>query len=156
MALRAAHLDLARWNSKWREGQRESRKKRQEISAELAIVNKLLLSRQAKKAKKKRGKKARHEVVVAPSSSSGESTAQFGRHFVSPKSLLGDSPVFPTLLSIVLVTYFGIQGFESYVEAHDPQSLAKASLVSFVILALVGQSAALRKHIAQRQEDWNL
>lgn len=158
MALRAAHLDLARWNSKWREGQRESQKKRQEISAELAIVNKLLLSRQAKKqrGRKGSGKRRTAAVVALPSSPDSTGAAATGPAFTTSKALIGNVPVLPSVATIGLTTYFCLKGFENYVEAHGAQSLAKMSLVSFVALLMLGQSAALQNRIGKRSKDWNL
>lgn len=136
LALRAALADLARWNSTWQEGRRESQQKRREISAELAIVNKLLLSTQAKKKsggrRRRRRRRAAAEGVVVTSDGLAAVHSR-------PRGL------FPAVVVVGFVASLCVRGFDNYVESHSTESLAKVSFASVGLIVMGIYSHALYK-----------
>jgi hypothetical protein len=156
LALRAALADIARWNYTYREGQEACRKKREQISEELAVVNKLLLSQQ--KAKKK-GRKSRHgrraqllatasddaaaaaTTIAAASTSATGGAVPFGR---LPIDWFGNIPRPLVLPFIGLVSATCLFSFEWVVQETSPATLAQASFASLIAIVASTHWVALR------------
>jgi hypothetical protein len=129
IALRAALADIARWNHEWREGQKTCRERREQISEELAIVNKLLLMQKRKsgrrstlRVKSKRKAGAANEMVAQ--------TADANYAF-------GKVPKFAVVPFVATVTSVFLTAFEHIAETRDPSVLTKAGFGSFVSVAIV-------------------
>jgi hypothetical protein len=134
LALRAALEDMARWNSTYREGQEACRKRREQISEELAVINKLLLSQQRGR-KKRMGRMSgtRQRAATArndPASSAADVS-------IIPSAVFGSVPRPLVLPLIGSVTTACLYAFEHAVQETSPRTLAQVSFASLITLAAV-------------------
>jgi hypothetical protein len=140
-ALRAALADLARWNYSWREGRAASRQKRQEIEAELAAVNKLLLSVRRKPRpatrwrRRRRGGDSGAQVLVG---GGGGAAADGG---VGVRGV----PAVAALGFVSFVCLGGMRGFEAYVQKYSAESLVRVSFAGLGLICMGVYSHALLK-----------
>lgn len=140
---RAALADRAEWNVTWRAGRRESAQIRREISDELAQVNKLLLSAQAKKRGGAKWRRRRRRPA------NGSDTVHVSGDVLAvkrrPRRLL------PSVAVVGFVTSMCLHNVSTFASGHDTQHLTRTTFAT-AALALMGvYSHALYKLV---EEEW--
>jgi hypothetical protein len=143
LASRACRADMALWNANWKEAYMTCGKQRAQISEELAIVDKLLLARKARKHKgsARRGRETKATRCVA---------------VVDPalSSFFGLVPVAAAVPAVALITTGCLHAFDFYLKTNDPHTLTQVSLLSLLLVAMIGHSSAIRHLVSKGNNRW--
>lgn len=141
IVLRLSLDDITKWNQHVQEGYRTSKARRSEISAELAIVHRLL---KAATKKARRPSKADGRTQLARSASKDEDTNTTGGRFRN----------FAVIMMSILTSAAGIGVFETISKQENgPQNLVKFALWSGLPLVIAAHFAAMKSIATAAQSD---